>query len=198
MINDTEEEKCLKLKMENISSLNILCRNYQVKITEGTEEEMVIRYHNNRFRKMIISRSSSGVRMEEQMAVTFYEFFRFMELMTDNVLEIEIPSACRNMNISVETGVTGIDVSDIGAQNLRLISSTGQIYIHSAHVCRRLSAVSSAGHVCCFAQGTESDYDIDCRADRKDVCQPFFRSDPSSPRKIFLRSNMYVPELVFI
>ena len=44
----------------------------------------------NRFRRINVRRSGASLFLEEQMAVTFYEFFRFMELTRNNLLEIVI------------------------------------------------------------------------------------------------------------
>jgi len=132
------------------------------------------------------------------MAVTFYEFFRMMELMKNNLLEIEIPPDSNKLNIYVETGVTGIDVNEIHSQNIRLKSSSGQIRIRGAWIGKSLNAHSVSGKVYCLLPGTVSDYNIDSKAERKDKTPPFYPSHPSSERKIILRSNMYVPELDFM
>ncbi len=192
-----EETKYLKYPVHNIGSLHITCKNYNVCISQGEEKEIIIRYHNNRFRKMNIAKKDSGIYMKEQMAVTFYEFFRMMELMKDNLLEIEIPPDSCKLDICVETGVSRINVNEIHSQNILLKSSSGQIRIQGAWIGKSLNAHSVSGKVYCLLPGTVSDYDIDCRAERKDKTPPFYPSDPNSERKVILRSNMYVPELDF-
>lgn len=132
------------------------------------------------------------------MAVTFYGLFRLMELMKDNVLEIEIPADHTGITLNVETDVTEIVVDGIHADQIYLKSSSGQISIRHAYVDKILSAHSAAGMVTCCLPGTQGDYDIDCRAERKDVCQPYYAPNPDAGKKIILRSNMYVPELTFL
>lgn len=193
-----EETKCVKYRADDINSLHLTCKNYCVRISQGTEPEIVIRFHNNRFRKMNVAKNGSGIYMEEQMAITFYEFFRMLELMKDNMVEIEIPQNTVNLNISVETGVTGIDVDEIHSQNIHLKSSSGQIRIHGVWIEGKLNAHSVSGKVYCLLPGTVADYDIDCRAERKDKIPPFYPSNPNAKRKIILRSNMYIPELDFM
>lgn len=193
-----EETKCMKYRADDINSLHLTCKNYNVRISQGTEPEIIIRFHNNRFRKLNLSKNGSGIYMEEQMAVTFYEFFRMLELMKDNLLEIEIPPHIDNLNINVETGVTEIHVDEIQSQNIYLKSSSGQIHIRGVRITRSLKAHSVSGKVYCLLPGTVADYDIDCRAERKDIQPPVYPSNPNAGRKVILRSNMYVPELDFI
>lgn len=132
------------------------------------------------------------------MAITFYEYFRLLELMKGNLIEIEIPQNTVNLSISVETGVTGIDVDEIHSRNIYLKSSCGRIRIHGVWIEGKLNVHSVSGKVCCLLPGTAADYDIDCRAERKDRKPPFYPSDPNAKRKIILRSNMYIPELDFM
>ncbi len=193
----TVEAKSFRCHADEISGLTVGCKNYNVHITEGTGSEIVINYHNNRFHKMDVKKSGSTIYLEEKMAVTFYGLFRFLELMKDNTLEIEIPRECSKLNISVETGVTTIDVREIHTENIHLISSTGQIYIRNIYIENKLSARSSAGKIFCQLPGTVSDYDVDCKVERKDIRQPIYPENGNAGKKILLRSRMYVPELTF-
>ena len=192
-----EETKCVKYRADDIDNLHLTCKNYNVRISQGTEPEIIIRFHNNSFRKMNVSKNGSGIYMEEQMAITFYEFFRMLELMKDNLIEIEMPQTTDNLNIKIETGVTGIDIDEIHSQNIYLKSSSGQIRIRGVWITKKLTVHSVSGKVYCLLPGTVTDYDIDCRAERKDKKSPSYPSNPNAKRKIILRSNMYVPELDF-
>lgn len=182
---------------QNIQTLNITCKNYIVHIMEGDGEKISISYYNNRFRTMELRSGKRGIYLEDKMTVTFYELLRLVELMDNNELEIKIPENCSELNISVETGVTGITVDDIAANNLRLISASGHINIRNICVGKALYAHSTSGMVSCILPDTEADYDIDCRAERMDVPQPYYPANHEASRKIVLRSNMYVPDLMF-
>lgn len=192
------ETKKFHYPADEISSLVIICKNYNVHFSKCAGSEIVICYHNNQFRKMNIKKTGSSIYLEEKMAITFYEFFRFLELMKDNTLEIEIPDGYSDLNISVETGVTGIDVCEIHAKNMHLISSTGQIHIRNVCIEKQLSANSSAGKIFCQLPGSVSDYDVDCKVERKDIKQPFYPQNRTATKKILLHSRMYIPELTFL
>lgn len=194
----TEETKSLRYSADHIKNIHLISKNYCVRIIQGTEPEIIIRFHNNRFRRMNISENSSGIYMEEQMAITFYGLFRMMELMKDNVIEIALPSGTDNLDIHVETGVTGIDVDEAHLQNIYLKSASGPIRIRDMRIEGCLNAHSVSGKVNCLLPGNAMDYDVDCRTERKDMQQPFFPANPNAKRKIILRSNMYVPELKFM
>lgn len=183
--------------LENIRTLNIACKNYKVNISEGVGEEIGVCYYNNRFRRLEVRKGKNSITLEEKMAVTFYELFRFMELMDHNELNIIIPANCADLNIIVETGVTEVTVDEITAQSVRLLSASGPIRVRNVCVGKDLYAHSTSGKVSCILPGTEEDYDIDCRAERMDVTQPYYPVNHKAGRKIILRSNMYVPDLMF-
>lgn len=197
MNNDAKEFVSLSYPCDRIQTLNIVCKNYKVHITECAGNEITIQYYNNRFRKLEIQNGSSGIYLEEKMTVTFYDVFRAIELMDSNELEIGIPACYKGLNIMIETGVTEVNIDEIAAQSIRVVSTSGQIRIRNVCVGRNLYAQSTSGKVFCFLPGTEMDYDIDCRAERMDVCQPFYPANRGASKKIVLRSNMYVPDLVF-
>lgn len=56
-----EETKCVKYRADDIDSLHLTCKNYHVRISQGTEPEIIIRFHNNCFRKMNVSKNGSGI-----------------------------------------------------------------------------------------------------------------------------------------
>lgn len=197
MSSNSEEFISRSFPVENIRMLNINCKNYRVHFTEGTGTEISISYYNNRFRKLEIQSGNHGIYIEEKMTVTFYGLLRLIELMDNNVLEIQIPADCKNLNIAAETGVTEIGADEISVRSIRLLSSSGQIRIRNVSIEKSLYAQSSAGKVSCTLPGVEEDYDIDCKAERKDVVQPYYPANPNADKKIVLRSNMYVPDLMF-
>ena len=192
------ETKHFYYPITEISGLTIICKNYNVHFIEYPGSEVRIHYHNNRFRKMAIRKSGSMIYAEEKMAVTFYGFFRFLELMKDNTLEIVLPHGYNHLNISVETSVTNINVQEITVKNMYLTSATGHIHIRNAVIAENLSVNSPAGKIFCQLPGEAADYNIDCRIDRKDVKQPFYPSNKNATKKVSLRSQMYVPDLTFL
>lgn len=196
-----EENKIFRCPAGEVGDSSIACKNYRIQISEGSGSDIGIRYRNNRFRKMPVARSGSTVYLEEKMAVTFYGLFRFIELMKDNLLEVQIPHGCEQLNISVETGVTQSSVYGvygICAKTISLISSTGQIQTRNVDIAEKLSVDSPAGRIVCQLPGTVSNYDVDCRIDRKDVAPPFYPRNDHAAKKVFLRSNMYIPKLTFL
>lgn len=197
MSNNSEEFIAYSVPAENIQMLNILCKNYRVHIEAGEGDKIGISYYNNRFRELELRNGKHSLYLEEKMTVTFYEIFRLMELMDNNELNIKIPANCANLNITVETGVTEITMDSITAQNIRLMSASGCIRIRDIGVGKSLYAHSTSGRVSCILTGAEEDYDIDCRAERMDMAQPYYPANHKSERKIVLRSNMYVPDLMF-
>lgn len=197
MSSNSEEFVSRSFPAQNIQMLNIRCKNYRVHFEVGESDEIEICYYNNRFRRLELQKGSHSLFLEEKMAVTFYEILRLMELMEHNELNIKIPANCANLNIIAETGVTEITADEIEAQNIRLTSASGAIRIRNICVGKSLCARSTSGKVSCILPGTEEDYDIDCRAERKDVAQPYYPVNRNAARKIVLRSSMYVPELMF-
>lgn len=149
-----EETVTVRYPAEEISSLNIRSLNYAVQVTETSGSELVIQYANNRFRKFDLQQSGSGIYMEEKMAVTFYGFFRWMELLKDNVLKIEVPKGYNQTSIVVETNATGIDVREASVRNMSLTSTTGQIRVLNARFADTLTVNSESGKssVSCLGQ----------------------------------------------
>lgn len=92
----------------------------------------------------------------------------------------------------------GIDTFRIHADTFSLTSGTGTIHIQEVHIGKTLTAYSAAGKIFCQLSGKASNYDIDCRADRKDIQQPIYPSNADSEKKIILHSGMYVPKLSFM
>lgn len=197
MYNEEKELISLTYPCDDIQTINIVCKNYKVHITESAGEEITIRYFNNRFRKMEIRKGSNGIYLEENMKITIYGILRTMELMDSNELIIEIPACCRELNFMVETGVTGISIEEITVQSIHAASASGQILIRNVYIGKNLYAQSTSEKVSCFLPGTVNDYDIDCRAERMDVRQPYYPTNHAAEKKITLRSNMYVPDLIF-
>lgn len=197
MSTPSDEQVTRSFPAENIRTLNITCKNYCIHLTQGTGEEICIRYHTNRFRTLRLRCTEHSLYLEEQMAVTFYDLLRLIELMDNNALEIQIPARCGDLIILAETGVTEISADEITAQSVRLQSASGSIRIRNLCVGKSLYAHSTSGRVSCVLPGTEADYDIDCRAERRDMAQPWYAGNRQSERKIVLRSNMTVPELMF-
>lgn len=197
MFDLPNEIKCFHFSAERLQTLNIVCKNYKVHITNTSDSEITIRYYENRFRKLNIRETDTGLYLEEKMSITLYGLFRLIKLMTDNELEIAIPQSCHDMNISVESGVTGISVYGIRVNNIRLTSSSGQIHIQDIDIAKSLFAHSISNKVFCQLPGIAEDYNIDCRAERKDVQRPYYPVNMKADKKITLRSNMYVPQLFF-
>lgn len=183
---------------DKVSEIMISVKNYRIYISENDGTEITVRYKNNRFRKMNITESNSSIYMEEKVTVTLYGLFRFIELMEDNILEITVPHGYNKLNISIETGVTEINVQKIGVENIRITSGTGKIYIEDVRIGNSLTANSSAGKVFCQLPDAISNYNIDCRVNRKDKESPIFPPNPSAKKKISLLSGMFVPELIFL
>lgn len=147
---------------------------------------------------MMVKEEEGDIYIEEKLAVTFYEFFRLLKLMEDNILEVEIPKECSGLNIFAETGITGISACEINAKNIRFQSSTGEIRIQDVGIDNSLTAHSVSGKIFCSLPGVLSDYDVDCRTERRDVCQPCYPVNRDAGKKVVLHSNMYVPELSFL
>lgn len=197
MYNEGKEPVSLIYPCDAVQTLNIVCKNYKVHITACTGEEITIRYFNNRFRKLEVRNGSNGIYIEDSMKVTYYGILRAIELMDSNRLEIGIPACCKELSFMIETGVTEINIDEITAQNIRAASASGQILIRNVSIGKELYAQSTSGKVSCYPPGGEMDYDIDCRAERMDVRQPYYPVNHEAERKIVLRSNMYVPDLSF-
>lgn len=194
---DTSENKEFICSADGLKTLRVVSKNYKVRLQSTFGTELRIRYCENRFRKLEIQQRDGVLWLEEKMAVTFYELFHVMELLEDNELVIEIPDTCKNLNISVETGVAEIVVSDICADNLRLASNSGKIRISDVSISKNLSAHSVTNKIVCLLPGTESAYKIDCHADRMDVQQPYYPMNADAKRSILLHSGMFIPELMF-
>lgn len=192
-----EETVTVRYPAEEISSLNIRSLNYAVWVTETSGSEIVIQYANNRFRKFDLQRNGSGIYMEEKMAVTFYGFFRWMELLKDNVLKIEVPKGYDQTSIVVETNATGIDVREASARNMSLTSTTGQIRVLNARFTDTLAINSESGKIICQLPGASADYNVDCYLEHSDVEQPVYPRNPEATKKVILRSRVYVPQIAF-
>lgn len=197
MNRNAEEFVSRSFPAQGMQTLNIVCKNYRVRLEPGEGDEISICYYNNRFRSLEVRKGNRGLFLEERMAVTFYEFFRLMELMEKNELVVKLPASCTALDIAVETGVTEIYAEGLVAQNIRLLSASGPICVRNVCVGKSLFAHSTAGKVRCLLPGAEDDYDIDCRAERRDVVQPYYPANHNAGRKVVLRSNMSVPELAF-
>lgn len=191
------EEKYKTFDIETLNSIKIKTKNYRVRIVKGNDRKIIVHYVNNQFRSMIITQSGNRLYMEEKMAVTFYEFFRFMELIEDNELLIEIPETATDIIYDISTGVTSVVLDTLVAKQIEIKSSTGELNLRNVEVNKRLSCFSSAGKIYCYMSGSVKDYKIDCHVNRKDRVQPYFEDNPASSKSIVLYSGMYTPELTF-
>lgn len=192
-----EETVTVRYPAEEISSLNIRSLNYAVRVTETSGSEIVIRYSNNRFRKFELEKSGSGIYMEEKMAVAFYGFFRWMELLKDNLLKIEVPKGYDQASIVAETNTTGIDVREVNVRNLSLTSTAGQIQVLNARFTDTLTVNSESGKIICQLPGASADYNVDCYFEGSNIEQPVYPRNPEATKKVILRSRVYVPQVAF-
>ena len=192
-----EETITVRYPREKISSLNIHSLNYAVWITETSGSEIVIQYTNNRFRKFDLQKSGNGIYLEEKMAVTFYGFFRWMDLLKDNVLKIEVPKGYAQTSIAVETNVTKIDVREVSVRNLSLTSETGQIRVLNTHFTDTLTVNNESGKIICHLPGASTDYNVNCYLERNDVEQPVYPHNVEATKKVILRSRVHTPRIVF-
>ena len=194
----TPETKSIRYPADGIKSIHIACKNYRVQIISGEGDEIVTSYQNNRYRKMNVRETGESIYMEEEMAVTFYEFFRLSELMEDNLLEITVPERCRRLDVFVETAITGISLHGINAGTIRLRSNTGDIRVQGAGIGQSLTAQSATGKIFCVLPGSRSDYDIDCQTKLSDVCPPSYPADHTAGKKVVLHTTIHMPELSFL
>lgn len=191
------EERELRLPSDSLRSISITSKNYRVRLMEGEGDDIVIRYADNRFRRLNVEKSGASLYLEEEMAVTLYGFFRLVELLEENLLTVSIPEGAR-VSVSVETQSTGIEAMGISVQDLSLSTGTGQARINGVSIKRSLTAVTSAGRISCLLPGSAWDYDIECSSERKDIRQPYYPHNPQSGRKVVLRGTVHAPELSFM
>lgn len=191
------EERELRLPSDSLRSISITSKNYRVRLMEGEGDDIVIRYADNRFRRLNVEKSGASLYLEEEMAVTLYGFFRLVELLEENLLTVSIPEGAR-VSVSVETQSTGIEAMGISVQDLSLSTGTGQARINGVSIKRSLTAVTSAGRISCLLPGSAWDYDIECSSERKDIRQPYYPRNPQSGRKVVLRGTVHAPELSFM
>lgn len=191
------EERELRLPSDSLRSISITSKNYRVRLMEGEGDDIVIRYADNRFRRLNVEKSGASLYLEEEMAVTLYGFFRLVELLEENLLTVSIPEGA-GVSVSVETQSTGIEAMGISVQDLSLSTGTGQARINGVSIKRSLTAVTSAGRISCLLPGSAWDYDIECSSERKDIRQPYYPHNPQSGRKVVLRGTVHAPELSFM
>lgn len=197
MNHEDKEFVSLSYPWGDIQTIHIVCKNYRVRITPSAGEAITLQYFNNQFRSLNVRQGSSGLYLEDSMKVTYYGVLRAMELMEGNLLEIGIPADCEGLRFLIETGVTEIEIDAIAAQSIRAVSASGPILIRDVSIGKELYAQSTSGRVSCALPGTVADYDVDCRADRMDVRQPYYPVNHGAEKKLVLRTSIYVPELVF-
>lgn len=191
------EERELRLPSDSLRSISITSKNYRVRLMEGEGDDIVIRYADNRFRRLNVEKSGASLYLEEEMTVTLYGFFRLVELLEENLLTVSIPEGA-GVSVSVETQSTGIEAMGISVQDLSLSTGTGQARINGVSIKRSLTAVTSAGRISCLLPGSAWDYDIECSSERKDIRQPYYPHNPQSGRKVVLRGTVHAPELSFM
>ncbi|MCD8052864.1 MAG: hypothetical protein LUF00_02225 [Lachnospiraceae bacterium] len=191
------ERQSLVIPADGIRSLNISSKNYRIRIVSGNEESFILRFCNNRFRMLEVTPRGDCLNLSEKMAVTFYEFFRFVELMRENELLVELPQNCETLSIVARTGPTGILVNGVMVQSLQLESGTGEISVYRTDVTKQLAAFSSAGKISCSVLGRPEEYNVSCAADRRDVQNPCYPYHENAMKRIDLHSGMSVPHLCF-
>ena len=191
-----EEDKDIKIPVQGLKTLYISSKNYRISVHEGFGPELEMRFHNSRFRRLNVRQSGSSVYLEEEMAVTVYEFFRFMELVRSNLLEIAVPAGFSGLTLSAETNVTDVNIDDVHMQSIRLRSGAGSLRVRGVYT-KYLSMDSDSGSVFCLLPGRETDYDISIRSNQPEAGPPAFQGSRDAGRKILLRSGVNQPELNF-
>lgn len=191
------EMQSFTIPADGIRNLNISVKNYRIRIVAGNADSFVLRFYNNRFRMLEVTPNRECLNLSEKMAVTFYEFFRFAELIKDNELLIELPQNCETLSIVVKTGPTSILVDGVTVLSLQLESGTGEISVYRTDVAKQLAAFSSAGKISCSVLGKPEEYNVSCAADRMDVQNPCYPYRENAMKRIDLHSGMSVPNLCF-
>lgn len=191
-----EEDKYMKIPVEGLKTLYISSKNYRISVREGSGPQLEMRFHNSRFRRLNVRQSGSSLYLEEEMAVTVYEFFRFMELVRSNLLEIAVPAGFSGLTLSADTNVTDVDIDDVHMQSIRMKSGSGSLRVRGVYT-KYLSMDSDSGSVFCLLPGRETDYDISIRTNQPEAAPPVFHGSNGAGRKILLRSDISLPELNF-
>ena len=163
-----EEDKYMKIPVEGLKTLYISSKNYRISVREGSGPQLEMRFHNSRFRRLNVRQSGSSLYLEEEMAVTVYEFFRFMELVRSNLLEIAVPAGFSGLTLSADTNVTDVDIDDVHMQSIRMKSGSGSLRVRGVYT-KYLSMDSDSGSVFCLLPGRKTDYDISIRTNRPEL-----------------------------
>lgn len=197
-MENTLEARELRIAAQDLKTIHLKSLNYVTYVTGTTGDDIVIRYNDNRFRRLDVVQDKESLYLEERMTVTIYGLFRAIELMEGNRLTIEVPAGCENLHLVVESTTMGITMRGLRIAGASLTTGTGAVRIQGVSFADQLSAISSAGRIACELPGTAADYDIVCCSDRRDLWQPPFPRNPSASRKVILRSGTSVPELTFL
>lgn len=197
-MENTLEAREIRIPAQNLKIIHLKSMNYVTYFMNTEEDEVIIRYNDNRFRRLTANQVGADLYLEEKMTINIYGMFRLIELMEGNRLTIEIPSACEGLEIVAESTTMDINMRGLHIAGADLRAGTGSVRIQELSFSNRLSVISSAGRIICELPGTASDYDIVCRAERDDLRQPQFDRNPGADRKITLKSGTSVPELIFL